>query len=106
MREADRGGRFHVYYAHIDGLAEGTCIDVHSKLMIADDEWLRIGSANLSNRSMGVDTECDVVIEALGDPRVAETIRAFRDRLLAEHLGVGPDAVSTAIRRAGSTRRG
>ena len=28
--------------------------------MIIDDEYLRIGSANFSNRSMGLDTECDV----------------------------------------------
>jgi phosphatidylserine/phosphatidylglycerophosphate/cardiolipin synthase-like enzyme/uncharacterized membrane protein YdjX (TVP38/TMEM64 family) len=104
LREADRGCRFHVYYPYIDGLAEGTCIDVHSKLMIADDEWLRIGSANLSNRSMGVDTECDVIIEALGQARVAAAIRGFRDRILAEHLGTEPARVTAAIDRTGSLR--
>src|SRR5260221_263185 len=49
--------------------------------------WASIGSSNISNRSMGVDTECDVVVEARGERRVAQAIRAFRDRLLAEHLG-------------------
>jgi phosphatidylserine/phosphatidylglycerophosphate/cardiolipin synthase-like enzyme len=71
LRAADRGGRFHVYYPHLDGLADGACVDVHSKLMIVDDEWLRIGSSNLSNRSMRVDTECDVVVEALGRQEIS-----------------------------------
>jgi phosphatidylserine/phosphatidylglycerophosphate/cardiolipin synthase-like enzyme/uncharacterized membrane protein YdjX (TVP38/TMEM64 family) len=102
LRAADGGGRFQVYYPHIDGLAEGTCIDVHSKLMVVDDEWLRIGSSNLSNRSMRVDTECDVVVEAGAEARVAEAIRGFRDRILAEHLGVAAADVARAIARAGS----
>ena len=37
---------------------------VHSKVMIVDDELVRIGSANFSRRSMGVDTECDLAVEA------------------------------------------
>ena len=38
-----------------------TTINVHSKVMIVDDRWARIGSANLSGRSMGLDSECDLV---------------------------------------------
>ena len=37
---------------------------VHSKLMIVDDVLLHVGSANLNNRSIGLDTECDLAIEA------------------------------------------
>jgi phosphatidylserine/phosphatidylglycerophosphate/cardiolipin synthase-like enzyme/uncharacterized membrane protein YdjX (TVP38/TMEM64 family) len=102
LQAADRKGHFHVYYPHVDGLAEGTCIDTHSKLMIVDDEWLRVGSANLSNRSMGLDTECDVVVEAGGAPAVSQAIRRMRDGLLAEHLGVTPDEVASAVERTGS----
>jgi phosphatidylserine/phosphatidylglycerophosphate/cardiolipin synthase-like enzyme len=107
LREADRTAaraapRFEVYYPHIEGLAAGTCIDMHSKVMIVDDEWLRVGSANLSNRSMGVDTECDMVIEAHGLARVADRIRAFRDGLLAEHTGSTPAAVARAIAQHGT----
>jgi phosphatidylserine/phosphatidylglycerophosphate/cardiolipin synthase-like enzyme/uncharacterized membrane protein YdjX (TVP38/TMEM64 family) len=102
LQAADHGARFHVYYPHVDGLAEGTCIDVHSKMMAVDDEWLRIGSANLSNRSMGLDTECDVVVEAGGRPAVRRAIRAFRDRLLGEHLGVPAETVARGVERAGS----
>jgi len=88
LRRNDRHGRFHVYYPHVPGLPDGCCLDVHSKLMIVDERVLRVGSANLCNRSFGLDTEADVAIEARGRPQVAATIRAFRDRLLAEHLGV------------------
>ncbi len=99
---ADAHGRFHVYYPEMPGLAEGTCIDVHSKMMAVDDEWLRIGSANMNNRSMGLDTECDVAIEARGSEEVARTIRCFRDRLLAEHLGVTLEEVVREIAAKGS----
>jgi phosphatidylserine/phosphatidylglycerophosphate/cardiolipin synthase-like enzyme/uncharacterized membrane protein YdjX (TVP38/TMEM64 family) len=102
LQAADRNGNFHVYYPHVDGLAEGTCIDTHSKLMMVDDEWLRVGSANLSNRSMGLDTECDVTIEAGGAPAVSQAIRRLRDGLLAEHLGATPEEVSRTVERAGS----
>jgi len=102
LRAADRYGRLHVYYPYVEGLAEGSCIDAHSKLMAVDDEWLRVGSANLSNRSMAVDTECDVAVEAAGAPRAASAIRGVRDRLLAEHLGVPPDSVAREIERSGS----
>jgi phosphatidylserine/phosphatidylglycerophosphate/cardiolipin synthase-like enzyme len=41
---------------------------VHSKVMIVDDVLARIGSANFSHRSMGMDTECDLAVDAGGDP--------------------------------------
>jgi phospholipase D1/2 len=63
---------------------------------------LRIGSANLCNRSMGMDTECDVLVESRGDAQVAHTIRGFRDRLLAEHLGVSTENLVREIERTGS----
>ncbi len=102
LQEADRHGRFHIYYPHMPGLADGTCVDVHSKVMVIDDAWLRVGSSNVSNRSMGLDTECDAVIEAGGDERTREAIRGMRDRLIAEHLGIPPDQFSAAVQCAGS----
>jgi phospholipase D1/2 len=102
LREADRHGRFHVYYPHIDGLDETCCIDVHSKVMVADDAWLRIGSANLCNRSMALDTECDLLVESRGEPRVAKEIEHFRNRLLAEHLGSEPEKIKNKILECGS----
>jgi phosphatidylserine/phosphatidylglycerophosphate/cardiolipin synthase-like enzyme/uncharacterized membrane protein YdjX (TVP38/TMEM64 family) len=102
LRKADRNGRFHAYYPHVPGLADGTCVDVHSKVMVVDEEWLRVGSANLCNRSMGVDTECDLTVEAGGKPGVARVIRDCRDRLLGEHLGTDPARVQEEIERRGS----
>lgn len=102
LHAADANKHFHVYYPHIEGMAEGTCIDMHSKAMIVDDEWLRIGSANISNRSMGLDTECDAIVAADGVARTSLAIRGIRDRLLAEHLGVEPAAVAREVARTGT----
>ena len=102
LRAADRHARFHILYPHIDGLGERSCIDLHSKLMIVDDAILRIGSANLCNRSMGLDSECDAAFEAGGERRLAAAIRAFRNRLLGEHLDVPAAAVDAAVIRHGT----
>lgn len=102
LRKADVHGRFHVYYPHVDKLAADLCIDLHSKLMIVDDELLRIGSANLSNRSMGMDSECDATIAARGDPQAVAAIRHFRNRLLGEHLDARPETVDVAVEEHGS----
>lgn len=50
---------------------------------------------------MGLDTECDLAIEA-ADASTRQAIRVFRDRLLGEHLGVSPAQVSAGIERFGS----
>lgn len=61
---------------------------IHSKLMIVDDRLMTVGSANLTNRSMGVDTELNVTIEAQDDDDpVIESLRAIRVALLSEHTG-------------------
>jgi phospholipase D1/2 len=101
LRAADKHGRLHCYYPHMPGLGDDCC-NVHSKMMIVDDELLRIGSANLNNRSMGFDTECDLTVEARGDARVANVIGGFRNRLLGEHLGTEPEKVQAAIAETGS----
>lgn len=104
LRAADLHGRLRVYYPFIDGLKIGTCIDVHSKMMVVDDEIVRIGSANLANRSMGLDTECDLTVEALGREEVRAAICDLRAQLLGEHLGFEPARVRETIERTGSLR--
>ncbi|MFC4309581.1 VTT domain-containing protein [Steroidobacter flavus] len=104
LRDADKYNHFRVYYPFIGGLQEGTCIDVHSKMILIDDEVVRIGSANLANRSMGLDTECDLTIEARGRKDIQEQIRGLRSLLLAEHLGFEVTQVSEAIADAGNLR--
>jgi phosphatidylserine/phosphatidylglycerophosphate/cardiolipin synthase-like enzyme len=67
-----------------------------------DDTFLRIGSSNLNNRSIGLDTECDLAIEATSDD-VRQTIMGLRNRLLAEHLGTHPDIFSNACLEEGDS---
>jgi len=103
LSEADRFGRLRVLHPVLE---DGeTSLFVHAKLMICDDRLLRVGSANLSNRSMGFDSECDLAIE--GDPgsHVEKGIKAFRNRLLAEHLGTTPQEASNAIHQQKSLIR-
>ncbi len=100
LRAADRHGRFRVYHPRLPG--EGCDLNVHAKVMIVDDVLARVGSSNLSNRSMGLDTECDVAVEPRGDLRVPPAIAAFRARLLAEHLGTTPHEVSATLEETGS----
>ena len=51
---------------------------------------------------MGFDTECDLAIQASGNPAIRGSIAAFRHALLAEHLGVSPDAVAGELEKDGS----
>lgn len=104
LRAADRYDRLRVLYPYIDGLKEGTCIDIHSKVMIVDDDVVRIGSSNIANRSMGLDTECDLTIQAGAREDLRQAIRGLRAALLAEHLGCEPEIVQQTIAQEGSAR--
>ncbi|NIP73754.1 MAG: hypothetical protein GWO16_12320 [Gammaproteobacteria bacterium] len=97
LRAADKHGRLRVYFPAVGDQA----VNVHAKVMVADEQLLRIGSSNLSNRSMGLDTECDLAIEALRGED-CEAIANVRNGLLAEHLGVEQAAVAAALREHGS----
>jgi phospholipase D1/2 len=103
LRTADHAGRFRAYSPVT---ARGRMIYVHAKLMIADDRVLRLGSSNLNNRSMGLDSECDLAVEAVpGSADESATrlaIADLRDGLLAEHLGVRVQQVRDAWQRHGS----
>jgi phosphatidylserine/phosphatidylglycerophosphate/cardiolipin synthase-like enzyme len=101
LQEADHRGRFRIFNPIA---ADGEPIYVHAKLMIVDDEILRVGSANMNNRSMGLDSECDVFIDMArpGNEGVGPTITALRLRLLAEHCGVPEAEVEAGISRHGS----
>ncbi|WP_244606437.1 phospholipase D-like domain-containing protein [Arsenicitalea aurantiaca] len=101
---ADRHKRFSIWHPLN---AAGTPIYVHAKIMIADDRILRIGSANLNNRSMGYDSECDLVLDARLAPDPDDTrarILAVRNDLLAEHLGTDTGTIADTLARTGSIR--
>lgn len=104
LAEADRYGRCRVYYPRAgegNGDSDGDDVQVyvHAKLLIADDRVLKIGSSNLSNRSMRIDSEIDLVIE---DEAAAPVIRNLRHRLLAGYFDVAQEVL--AGRLAGHDR--
>lgn len=96
LRKADRFNRLRVYYPVSPGESEDCAILIHSKLLIVDDVLIRVGSANLNNRSMGLDTECDLAVEASTEAE-QRTIAGLRGRLIAEHLGVEEEVFAEAL---------
>ena len=96
LRNADKNDRFRFFTPVTD---RGSDIYVHAKVMVIDDVLLRVGSSNLNNRSMGLDTECDLAIEANknDDAAIKARIVDIRNRLVAEHLGVSTSALSNCI---------
>lgn len=104
VRKCDRTGRFRIFCPVTE---QGEDIYVHSKITIVDDRQLRVGSANFNNRSMGLDSECDLTIdEHLSENSGAgEAIGMLRSDLLAEHLGVSVDTVQAKFSETGSLIR-
>lgn len=100
LGEADPHGRFNLYVPYTDE----TSIYVHAKIMIVDDRILRVGSANMNNRSMGLDSECDLFIDAdrPGNGHVTGEITRLRHDLLAEHCGLEVDEVGPLLEQHGS----
>ena len=101
VANADAHGRFRAYFPEPAG-GRDECINIHSKVLVVDDDFLTVGSANLNNRSMGLDTECNVAVEARGEPARAKAIADLRNRLLGEHLGVDAAAFARKLADTGS----
>lgn len=103
---ASTGNALGIYYSLCDAATEQfQCTYLHSKVVLADDRFLTVGSANLTNRSMGTDSELHVSWEAVRGKadasRVERAIRRVRVSLLAEHAGVrGVAAVRRLVRCA------
>lgn len=91
----DQAAREHGHALGIYDVAAGVGEDgeplyvyIHSKLMIVDDRRFIVGSANLTNRSMTIDSEIVAAYEALpGDRAVRNAVRRARVRLMLEHVG-------------------
>lgn len=101
LRECDTYGRFRLYHPFTTA---GEPIYVHAKVTIIDDEVLRVGSSNFNNRSLRLDTECDVTIDAAinGREDIESAIGGVRDSLLAEHLGSDCATVQAKLAETGS----
>lgn len=71
-------------------------VRIHSKFMVVDDTFLHIGSANINNRSMKMDTECDMVFRGTTDAH-RKKISAVRNDLIREHNGFEAELIEARI---------
>lgn len=93
LHKADRWGKLRLFYPINK---EGKIIRIHSKVMIVDDVFARVGSSNINCRSLGLDTECDIAWQARNDHQ-SKAIRLLRDRLLAEHLAIPVEEFQSSL---------
>ncbi len=80
-----------VYYsASFDEKGQEAPVYIHSKLMMVDDRFMTIGSANATNRSFGLDSELNASCEAAArkDYGLIESLRELRAGLLSEFCGI------------------
>jgi phosphatidylserine/phosphatidylglycerophosphate/cardiolipin synthase-like enzyme len=95
----DTGHSLGIYWTAANGTEGGEIQTyIHAKLILIDDRFLSVGSANTTNRSMGLDSELNVSWEAdpERDKKLVRSIRRVRVKLIAEHAG---------LRRAVESRR-
>ena len=104
IRKCDKHGRFRLFYPVTEKRED---IYVHSKVTIVDDRMVRVGSANFNNRSMGLDSECDLLIDAdlPGNEAAKGVVAGLHADLLAEHLGVSVDTIQSKLAETGSLIR-
>ncbi|TPG60306.1 phospholipase [Roseomonas nepalensis] len=101
LRRAGVGDRVRLTFPHVARGAAESEVMVHAKVMVVDDRLLRVASSNLCNRSMGTDTECDLMVEAADEAQRA-AVAGIRDRLIAEHTGATAGEVAARLRETGS----
>jgi uncharacterized membrane protein YdjX (TVP38/TMEM64 family) len=102
LQVEDPHGRLHVYVPMVprsDGESED--VKVHAKVCVVDGRIARVGSANVTERSMGLDRETDLVV--CNDAGSALAWRLV-GTLVGEHLGRPPDEVVASIRERGLVR--
>lgn len=83
IRNADQFGRLRIVYPMISVESE-TSLYIHSKLMIVDDSFVRVGSANISQRSFRIDTELDLSFTTDD----VNAVRSLLAELLATYFGL------------------
>lgn len=100
LKARDSHGRFRIYHPFTQ---RGAPIYVHAKILIVDDRLIRVGSSNMNNRSMRLDTECDVCIDTAlpANDGWQATIQRVREDLIAEHLDLPRERVSAVIAERG-----
>lgn len=91
LKRCDKKNKLRVLYPSVPGESRDSFVVVHSKLMAVDGKFFTIGSANLNERSMRVDTELNASIE--GGSRVEKFTHKCVADLLAEHLEERPESI-------------
>ena len=101
LQRVDKYGRFRVCHALTKG---GNEIYVHAKVTIVDDTYLRLGSSNFNNRSLKLDTECDVILAAdeAGNEGITGKIAEIMHDLIAEHVDLAAADVARQLEETGS----
>ena len=89
----ETGHHLGIYYpASVGSAGEELETYIHSKLLLVDDRFLSVGSANMNNRSLGYDTELNVSWEGKSGDELSASIRNARINLLMEHTGLSSEA--------------
>jgi phospholipase D1/2 len=96
------GHRVGVYYTAAPGPEGDVPVFIHAKVMVVDDRFLLVSSANATNRSMSFDSELGLAWEA---PAESPSIRAARVELLREHAGLDADESDAVLGAAGLVDR-
>ncbi len=73
------------------GRIQYVSVDMHAKVMIVDDEWLTVGSANINERGFKYEAEINAAILD------KKTARDLRSRLMAEHLKIPADEAQSKL---------
>jgi phospholipase D1/2 len=105
IAEADHFNKIRFVFPTVPSVLGCQAVHVHSKLMIVDDSFVTIGSANLNNRSMGLDSELNLFLQSHGRVDVRQAISDLRANLLAEHMGTQPEKVTATLHSTQSLLR-
>ncbi|MES1172160.1 MAG: VTT domain-containing protein, partial [Bacteroidota bacterium] len=104
LRARDAHGRLRLLAPEVADGDRAVPVAVHSKVLVVDDTFVKMGSANFSNRSMGLDSECDLAVEAT-DAKSSAFVTSVRNRLLGEHLGLSAREIAARFAAGGSLLR-
>ncbi len=102
LKRADRHGRLAMLYPDNTFPEPKTFIVVHSKVMVADGTFLTVGSANLNNRSLKIDSESNLTVEGVPGDATAAFVEDTLCRLLSEHLGMRKEDFHSEWKARGS----
>lgn len=97
LREKDHKNKLGVYVPHVPKMHE-LGINIHAKMMVVDNRYIKIGSTNLSNRSMFLDSECDVVLKASTEEH-SDRIQQFRNERLGEFYHKSANEIVSEIKK-------